>query len=215
MRYRKIRGHKRRHKQLEKWRLKNFGIREDLLENYQYDHLDIVVHPWCDLSLKESVYPEPKGKTKQLMLSGLIDIYDAWKIQLDKLGKPYYLKIWIFEPRFSKSQVVCAVEKRIEFYKTNFQSPEKTKELNLKKYGKLKNRLENFKWEHKLDEEYYDETELGEPEDYFRLKDYEYSKKWFDRLMKKPHRIVKNENSKNDIAEYYVFKKGNIWVGEK
>jgi hypothetical protein len=215
MRYKKIRGHKRRHRQLENWRLRNLDIREDLIETYQSDHIDIVVHPWCDLSLTNSAFPEPKRKTKLLMLSGLIDIYDSWKIQLDKLGKPYYLKIWIFEPRFTKSQVVCAVDERIDFYKNNFQSPEKLKVFKSGQYGNLKSRLDNFKWENKLDEEYYDNSDLGEPEDYLTLKDYEYSKKWFENLKKKPHRIEKNKNSDKSMTEYYVFKKGDLWIGEK
>ena len=90
------------------------------------------------------------------------------------------------------------------------------KEFDSGQYGKLKNELDSFKWQHKLDEEYYNNSDLGEPKDYLILKDYEYSKKWFNNLMNKPHRIEKNKNDDDDIiTEFYVFKKGNIWVGEK
>lgn len=215
MRYKKIRGHKRRHKQLEKWRLRNLDIREDLIETYQSDHVDIVVHPWCDSSLTNSAFPEPKRKTKQLILSGLIDIYDSWKIQLDKLGKPYYLKIWIFEPRFSKSQVVCAINKKIKYYKESFIEPEKTKIFNANQYGQLDKRMKNFMWEQWQDGDYYDNNLVGNPEDYATTKDYYDSKEWFESQMKKTHKTEILEKPENGVSEYYFFKKGDLWIGEK
>ena len=84
MRQRKIRGFNRRFRNIDKWRLRNLDLRLDLIENYKGDHIDIVVHPWCDISIIKSRIPEPKRKTKKLMLNGLIDIYETWKMQLDK-----------------------------------------------------------------------------------------------------------------------------------
>ena len=109
MRQQKIRGFNRRFRDIDIWRSENLDLRLDLIEKYNGDHIDIVVHPWCDISIINSKIPEPKRVTKKLILNGLIDIYESWKVQLNNLGKPYYLKIWLFEPRFSKSQVVCAI----------------------------------------------------------------------------------------------------------
>jgi len=55
LRKRKIRGHNRRHKQVKNWKENNLSLRKDILDNFQSDHIDIVVHPWCDLSLSNSI----------------------------------------------------------------------------------------------------------------------------------------------------------------
>ena len=103
MRLRKIRGHKRRWKKIEDWKNYNLNLDMDYLLEYQRDYVKIRIHPWSGLSLINSVYLEPKRLTKQKMLNGLFDIYDQWKKQLDNFGKPYYLKIWLYDNRFSKT----------------------------------------------------------------------------------------------------------------
>ena len=62
MRRQKVRGHTRRQRKIEEWRLKNLDLRVDLIERYNGDHIDVVVHPWCDISIVDSVIPEPTGK---------------------------------------------------------------------------------------------------------------------------------------------------------
>jgi len=213
VRYQKIRGHRKRFLKIEKWRQENLEIRWDLIEKYNYHYTDIVVHPWCDISILNSLIPEPKRKAKHLILLGLLDIYDSWKKQLDKLEQPYYLKIWLFEPRFSKSQVVCATGERIEFYENNFFKPDKVKKINPEYYGQLKNRLEKINWEYRLDEDHYDNCEVGEPESYVSQEDYDFTKKWFKELLKKPHRTTKFIEPIGDTIESYSFKRGDIWIG--
>lgn len=213
MKQQKIRGHKRRHRHIEEWKLENLNLRFDLIEKYNGDHIDIVVHPWCDISIINSKIPEPKAKTKELMLIGLIDIYESWKKQLDELGQPYYLKIWLYEPRFSKSQVVCGVGEKIEYYKNVFSKPDENKKLKPNNYGKLKGKIESFNWNYYLDEDNYDNTEVGESEMYASRQEYEDTKKWFAKLLKKPHRTNKFKDSIGDLTESYSFKRGDIWVG--
>ena len=213
MKQQKIRGQKRRHRQIEEWRLENLNLRFDLIEKYKGDHIDIVVHPWCDISIINSKIPEPKGKTRQLMLTGLIDIYNSWKVQLDKLGQPYYLKIWLFEHRFSKSQVVCAINDRIDYYENNFFKPDNLKTLNLDNFGTAKHRLKDLNWEYRLDEDHYDNCEVGEAELYASIEDYEYSKIWFNRLLKKAHRTNRLNETDGDATELYSFKRGDLWLG--
>jgi hypothetical protein len=209
MKYQKIRGHKRRQKAIERWRTENLDLRLDLIEKYNYDHIDIVVHPWCDISIINSAFPEPTRKTKQLILNGLIDIYHSWKKQLDKIGQPYYLKIWLFEPRFSKSQVVCAIGDRIDYYENLFFEPENGKQFQSENYGSLKKRLYAFKWEYRLDEDHIENDYVGEPKQYLTDNDFLGTKRWFDKTMKKPHRTTRLD----DAIEYYSFKKGDTWSG--
>ena len=147
------------------------------------------------------------------MLSGLLDIYESWKVQLDKLGKPYYLKIWLFEPRFSKSQVVCAIADKIDFYENNFFKPDSKKEFKPSNYGQQSERLGKLDWEYRLDEDHYDNCTVGEPEMYATIQDYEESKIWFNELMKKPHRLFKFDEPIDEATESYSFKQGDLWIG--
>lgn len=209
MKYRKIRGHARRQKDVDRWGLENLELRLDLIEKYNCDHIDIVVHPWCDISITNSAFPQPKRKTKQLILNGLIDIYHSWKKQLDKIGQPYYLKIWLFEPRFSKSQVVCAIGDRIDYYENLFFEPESGKQFQSAIYGSLKKKLDGFKWEYCLDEDHIENDYVGDSKQYLTVNDFLETKKWFDKTMKKPHRTTKLDSE----IEYYSFKKGDAWLG--
>jgi hypothetical protein len=209
MKYQKIRGHRRRQKAVEMWRLENLALRLDLIEKYSYDNIDVVVHPWCDISIKNSVFPEPKRKTKQLILNGLIDIYHSWKKQLDKIDQPYYLKIWLFEPRFSKSQVVCGLGDRIDFYENLFFGPEEEKPLRTEHFGDLRYRLNELRWEHRLDEDHLEHDYVGEPGQYLTIKDFLETQKWFYKRLKKPHRTSKFDEG----GEYYSYRKGYLWIG--
>lgn len=213
MRQQKIRGFNRRFRDIDIWRLENLDLRLDLIEKYNGDHIDIVVHPWCDISIINSKIPEPKSKTKRLMLNGLIDIYESWKVQLDKLGKPYYLKIWLFESRFSKSQVVCAVADRIDFYENNFFKPDFKKQFKPGNYRQLSERLQKFDWDYRLDEDHYDNNFVGEPDLYSSRPDYEDSIIWFNRLLKKPHRLIKFDEPIGKATESYSFNQGDLWIG--
>ena len=154
MRQKKIRGHNRRQKKIDNWRLDYISVDlpDYLLNERNRFYAKIRVHPWSGLDIN-SLTPQPNGKTKQKMLLGLLDIYEDWKNQLDKLGRPYYLKIWLFEPRFSRSQVVCAIGESLDFYENTFFKPETIKELNFNAYGELKTRLQNLNWDYRLDEE--------------------------------------------------------------
>src|SRR4051794_26854525 len=115
MKQRKIRGNRRLQKQIPKWVTDALTINKDFLSKNKYWYEKVIVHPWCDISIIKSEIPEPKSVTRNLIISALEEIYDNWKIQLDKLNEPYYLKIWLYEPRVSKSQVVCAIGERIEY----------------------------------------------------------------------------------------------------
>jgi len=199
MRTRKIRGHNRRHLNIENWRLENLEIRLDLIERYTYDYAKIIVHPWCDISIINSKIPEPKRKTKQLMLNGLFDIYESWKKQLDKLNQPYYLKIWLFEPLFSQSQVVCAIGERINYYENLFAKPNQSKRLNNNNSIEIKRKLNTLKWKYALDESLFDADDLGESKE---------DKIWFNKALKKPYRTTIIDNK-----ELYLFKEGDVWLG--
>jgi hypothetical protein len=215
MRIQKIRGHNRRYKHIKDWISKNKELRSDLIDQYKSDHIDIVVHPWCDISIINSKIPEPKGKTRLEILKGLIDIYDALKTQMDQLGKPYYLKIWIFVPRFSKSQVVCAIDDKINYYNNTFDKPIEKKDFKPNDYGFLNKRLKDFSWDYVFDEDFFDNDFVSDSKLYYSIEEYNYANRWFTKQMKKPHRTIKYDEPIGNIIETYAFKRGYIWIGEK
>lgn len=215
MKTKKIRGHKRRWNSIDQWVETHKNLNLDYLKEYQSNYVKIRVHPWSGISVTNSQTLEPKARTKTKILSGLIEIYDSWKRKLDELGEDYYLKIWLFEPRFARSQVVCAIGDYLDHYENTFFKPEKSKKLNPQNYGRLKKEIENFDWEHKLDEDHLDNGEPGGPELYSTLADYKEAKRWFEKMTKKPHRITKFKEPIGEATELYSFKKGNVWLGEK
>jgi hypothetical protein len=214
MRKKKIRGHKRRYTEIEAWRKNNLVLKLDWFYESNIGYVKIRTPTWGNLSIINSEVPQPKGKIKQMILSGLIDIYYSWKNQLNQLGKPYYLKIWLCEPRFLNSQVVCAIGDKIEYYENLFPKPYNFKTLPINIYGKLSAKLDKFEVEYYLDEDYFRDDEVGCPDSYATQKDYLETKKWFNKLLKKPHRTVKFEEEIDGFTELYAFKKGDLWILE-
>lgn len=153
-RTRKLRGNSKRFSAIENWINRNKELDLEYLEENKREYCKIRVTPWgTRISLTNSSYPEPTGQIKIKIIEGLFDIYDNWKKQLDKLGKPYYLKIWLYDPNVSQSQVVCAIDDCIDFYEKTFHRSENAKQIDSNKYGSVKDRIDQFNWERCLDED--------------------------------------------------------------
>lgn len=215
MKTKKIRGHKRRWKDIDEW-VSNYKYLDldDLME-YERDFAKIRVHPWSGISVTNSKTPEPTRETKKRILQGLIDIYEEWKSILDKTEQTYYLKIWLFEPRFSHSQVVCAIGEKIDYYNTLFCKPDNLNQFKPESYGRIASQLTEFNWDFRLDEYQLDCSELGSPEEYESQTDYEEYKKWYQQIMRKPHRTIEYKDSLGETIESYLFRMGGVWLGQK
>mgnify|MGYP006983098451 CR=1 FL=1 len=208
MKRKKIRGHKRR------WRAIDRQV--DTLKIP--DMLSRMGKAYADLSVvfrKSHEYiQEPEGKTRMKILNGLLDIYESWKAQLDKTGQSYYLKIWLFEPRFSMSRVVCALGEQMDFYENMFPKPVERRIINPDHYGCLKQRMELFDWEAGTDEDHFSDNEPGLSGSYVSRKNYEKVKKRFEQLLKKPHRISRLSDPQGADTSIYSFVRGTVWIGE-
>jgi len=211
----KIRGHKRIWNDIDQWVDINKNLDLGYFKKYKRDYTKIRVHPWDITSWTKSQTPEPKGQTKTKILYGLIDIYDSWKKELDKLNETYYLRIWLFEPRFSNSQVVCAMGEYLDYYENIFFKPEESRILSPMSFGQLNKEIDEFNWEYRIDEDHFDKNEIGTTEAFISLKAFEKNKKRFNRIMKKPHMTTKYLDPIGEAMEYYSFKKGDVWLGEK
>lgn len=214
MRVRKLRGHKRRWKNIEKWRKNSFSFEGDYFKEYQRDYKEILIHPWCDIDFTESHIPQPNGITKLNMLEGLLDVYDYWNEELIKLNIEYSLVIWLYDQRFTKSQVVCATGDFCNYYDNTFLATNLPDKKFNAQFPSLEDRLNKFEWKLCLDEDYLDQSYLGTEEEYSSIEQYNEQKTWFNRLMKKKHRTIKFDKPIGDISESYAFKQGYVWVGK-
>lgn len=214
IRQKKIRGHLRRHRLIDQWILDHTSI--DLvscLSRHDTYYTRICVHPWSGLNFTNSITPIPRGKTRQKMIQGLLYIYDNWKKQLDSLGQPYYLKIWLFEPRIMKSEVICAIGDAANSYTKFLTETQQEKIFISEKWGASKFHLEKYHWECCTDQEYYFDNHVEESSCYASIHEYKEAVREFARLLKKPHKAVPMNMTGSNITESYIFKKGDIWIG--
>jgi hypothetical protein len=211
MRAKRIRGHRRRWRQIETWEELYKKLDLSALKQSERTIARICVHPWNSLSVTNSKIPEPKGETRDRILLGLTGIYTSWKSQLDIIGEPYYLKIWLFEPQLSMSQVVCAIGGSIDFYKNTFSVPHAVKPFNPVPYGKLVDRLEQFEWEHRIHEEHILNTDLF-PAD--AIRNSQDDSKVKRAILKRPHRVTHLIDPIDGATRVYSFRLGNVWLGE-
>ncbi|MGJ8685669.1 MAG: hypothetical protein ACSHWW_13645 [Nonlabens sp.] len=207
----KYRGYQNLWKDINAWVDEYKSIDFETLEYGQREWVKVYIRPFSNISLSNNAIPQPRNKARRLITQGLIDIYRGRKEQLDQLGKPYYLKIWLCEHRFSQSQVVCAIDDCIDFYEITHRKPEKPMTIEKSGISDISSKYPEFTWEHRLDENLVDFNDLGTPDDYHNIEDYLEEKRWYDNLAKKKHIKIETPNSDTD---YRAFKKGNVWIGE-
>jgi hypothetical protein len=216
-RIKKIRGHKKIQKRIQNWIEQNRTINiNDFLAN-KYCYAYVSFNPYFNISINNNNISEPKKETRKQIILGLEEIYNNWKIELDKLNQTYFLKIYLFEPRISKSQVICAIGKeKIEYYENYFSTIKSNKR---KSY--FQNMLsDEFSWLTSSDNDIYSEKVLLNPEFYNEAKgDSKHSKKLLKKLKKK---YIKVEDKswygfKEDIETdyFYYVPKGILNIGGK
>lgn len=122
-RIKKIRGHKRIWKEIDNWVNYNKTLDLDYLKSRKRDYVKVWGSPFKNLSVLNSEFSPPKGKTRQKIIEGILEIFKKWETHLNSLDKPYYLKIWYFPHDVSKCQVVCAIDDFLSFYDITFYKP--------------------------------------------------------------------------------------------
>lgn len=200
MRYKKIRGHKRRWKDIDRWIEDNKNLNFDYLQEQGRDYTKVRIPPWSNISMLNSEIPTPYGITRLKIIEGLLDIYEAWKARLDELGEPYYLKIWFNESFLTESQVVCAVGDFIQFYNSTFFKPESQKTIDCNTFGKLAKRIGSFNWEYRLYENYLDAEES-------------LALKQKNKPLKSNVRVNIESYANGRNEEHYNIKLGTVWIG--
>ncbi|WP_394995972.1 hypothetical protein [Emticicia sp.] len=134
-----------------------------------------------------------KGESRKIIIQCLFKIYHKWNTELKKINKPYYLAIWLNEPRLFKSEVVCGIDEEISYYEVDaFRKSEKLNKIDINHYGNLSGEFLEFDWERHIDFDYFFET------------DRKYHKK------REVTHIVEKDNDK-----MYFYSEGDVWIGKK
>ncbi len=209
IKYKKIRGEKRRIRKIKQWIDDHLDLDIAYLKRYQCEYVKFWVDPWNRLSLTNSQYPQPQGIYKELFFNGLLQIYMSWKEQLDFLDQPYYLKIWLFENDLKRSQVVCVIGEKIEHYQNLFEKSLDETSLSIVEWQEVSDMMKKVNWEKKIEITLYEKDWLGRPDDYKTQKNYEDTKKWFNNNVIEKYREVK----RIDGDEYYIVETDNVWIG--
>lgn len=85
------------------------------LRRSERHYVKIWLDPWSRL-----VPRNPPVWFQRRILAALLGILESWRRTLDAAGEPYYLRLWLFDPEFHRSQVVAAVGSFIPFYENTF-----------------------------------------------------------------------------------------------
>jgi len=209
----KIRGNKKRIKQIENWRINNLEIDLDYFEKTNKDYVKFRIFPWNPVAMSLNNYPNPKGKIRKKIIESFFDIYESWNVQLKELGKPFYLKIWMFEPDIYNSQVVCAINEKIEYYENIFHKPEQQKKLAKSSLDKISNRINQYNWNYSIEEYPIFENEYLR-ENFASDKDYLEEQKWLKSELKKTFREI-NQVREGIAEKVFLIKGSDVWLGEK
>lgn len=137
----KVRGWKRRLRQLERFRRTYRTLDVEALRASQYDYVKIWLDPWSRLGGRN-----PPVWFRRRILAALVDIHDAWRVQLDALGEPYYLEIWLFHPDFHRSQVVAGLDWRMDHYRSVFEPAPRAAPRPPALYDDAAYDLDRFRW---------------------------------------------------------------------
>lgn len=210
--YKKVRGTNRRLRNIDQWINHNKYLNLQVLETYQCEYVKFWVSPWDRLAMSiNSQIPEPEGVFKEKFIQGLFEIYDCWKQQLDQLGKPYYLKIWLFEKGLRRSQIVCAIGEKIQFYENTFSQVENSDDQKYD-FENLDNLAKAFHWEKRLDDLFIENDFLESPEKYVDLEAYLETKNYFENYVLQNYKATIPYDSEKF---YYVLENDIIWLGQK
>ena len=211
MRFKKIRGHSRIQENIQSWADEYGDLDIERVKEFNYEYIRVDLLTQLNQPINNSYIKEPNKLTKQLILNGLETIYDSWKVELEKLNQPYYLKIWLNEPRISKSEVVCAINGKIEEFENAFHKIE----FEANKQNITNQMNSGFNWECAVDEDFIFESDIVSFDNYLYPKEFFSDRRLIKKAKKKGFRnkIVKGSNGEKDTV--YFIPKGKIWIGGK
>jgi hypothetical protein len=208
----KIRGLKRRQRDIDSWTKFHKSIDMDRLKQNGYVYAKAKVGPWANL-FNDRPYP---ADFRRQLLTNLIDFYFNWRHALDLEFDKYYLKLWVQYPRFIDSQLIAAVGDRIDHYDKFEQIEVEHREFPVREFQNEKERIIKFNWQVYSDIDTYWESEFTQTklEDFHSPEDYFANQRLFNKLIRDntPSRLITDEEGNSQRLFYK--RKGLLWIGE-
>ncbi len=167
-RKKKIRGWKRKTKQISQWFESNKGFSFSHFEKYREEYVKISVDPWNRLGKRT-----PPNWYFKLILQKLIEIHDLWNIEVSSLEVPFDLQIWLHDKVTMRSEIVCsAIENTMVNSEKYFRRSSDKKQFPARWQSGLYD-LDRFNWQLHDDEIFWFKNlqELSESEISELLKD--------------------------------------------
>lgn len=187
----KVRGWKRRLRELERFRQRYLELDVDALRQDELRYVKLWLDPWSRL-----VPRDPPAWFRRRVLAAFLDLLYAWDRALRATGEPYYLRLWLYHPRFHRTQVVAAMGGRIAWYQGMFAPAPGARPLPPPQYGDPAYDLDATEWEPCLD------TDVLLPDDAVDMRE-------LGRLVRGASRV---ESTRAGQA-LLLFDRGHVWLG--
>ncbi|WP_340021254.1 hypothetical protein MHI24_19885 [Paenibacillus sp. FSL K6-1096] len=145
----RIRGWKRRVKQIDQWKKWFMHLDLEELQTTQRDYVKLWIDPFYRLNRRN-----PPVWYSRLLLEAMIEVYHSWSRQMAGLNEPFYLRIWFYHPNFIQSQIVVAFRDALHFYDNTFEAGSGSQTFPWELYGTVSG-LQDFIWEPAAEPEPY------------------------------------------------------------
>ena len=192
----KVRGWRRQIEALDVLKRRNLTINEAWLRSHRMVYAKLQIHPWNKL-----VKRNPPIWYRRLFIRTLLEIHDSWAQQLEAIGEPYYLTLWLYHPRFFKTELLAQLSDDPDYYdKLHNRRIETPPPLDL--YAHPDYDLTAFDWQGYIDDDIVceiDGSAYMTPEHIAQ-----YRKNAYD---EGTSTVTKS------VYRLFFFKKGKVWVG--
>jgi len=199
----KIRGWKRRMKQIEQWKQRHIDLDIEQLCQNKRDYVKL----WGIDPFYRFTRRNPPIWYSRLILEAMIEVYQSWFGQMKRLNEPFYLKIWLYNPNFINSQIVVAFRECLHYYDNTFDKSNDKKAFPSHFYGDIPG-LQELNWELAIDSDDYWLSDLEEDISLgFR------SGKDIEAIKNKAYKYATVKLSFGEDTVYHV-RVGDVWLGE-
>jgi hypothetical protein len=198
----KIRGWKRHKRKIELWKQNAINLNIDLIRKHHRDYVKLWRYPVYSIHRTN-----PPVWYSRLLLEAMIEVYFEWYEKMINEDNDFYLKIWLYEPNFIKSQIVVAYKDCLNFYDNTFEKRLLCKKFPVHKYAFLAEKLARFDWELCIEADVYWSNDLEENVKLGLSREYEVNE-----IIRQSYRMDKIEYN-NETTYAYCVDVGDVWVG--
>ncbi|MEW4369376.1 hypothetical protein [Paenibacillus kandeliae] len=198
----KIRGWKRRVKQIEQWKQRYLQLDMDYIASYHRDYVKLWIDPFYRLERSN-----PPVWYVRLLLAAMMEVYHNWDQQMKQLNEPYDLNIWLYHPHFIHSQIVVACRNKLHFYDQTFERTATPIDLP-QQYATIAG-TGDFTWESCIDTHYESLLDL---QHYIKL-----GLRQSEEIAKIQAKAYREEaiTSHGQADTLYHIQLGHVWMGKR